>query len=192
MRRTSTATHSAERVASRSTTRVLASVSETAALDSSSLRSSCLTMFSCLTICLCFVNSATPKRAPRVSNPQPTSTIKPDDARRDFKFGTMMHQLAARKQRPAARACRATGRHTVETSAPVVRTNAPWRASVLVLFVILVRLLLAYARRLPYKPAPLVRLAEELQSGERLHGVAFEPEHFGHGLKRLAFGVGHD
>jgi len=166
----------------------LASVSATDALDSSSRRSSCRTMFSCRIICLCFVNSVTPKRAPRVSNLQPTRAMEPDDAR-GFKFGPMMHQLAARKQRPAARACHAAGRHTIKTEMGVTsleRTRRTLertrrsskrkrRASVLVLFVILVRLLLAYPGRLPDKPAPLVRLAEELQSGERLHGVAFEP-----------------
>src|SRR2546423_1182292 len=111
----------------------------------------------------------------------------------------MMHQLAARKQRPAARACHAAGRHIIKTELGVTSlertrrsSERTRRASVLVLFVILVRLLLAYARRLPDKPAPLVRLAEELQSGERLNGVALKPEHLRDGLKRFAFGVGHD
>src|ERR687890_145038 len=61
------------------------------------------------------------------------------------------------------------------SSANVVR---PPPRSVFVLFV-LVRLPFEDGGVLPDQPAPLVRLAEQVERGERLHGVALKPQDLG-------------
>src|SRR5919205_1083554 len=66
------------------------------------------------------------------------------------------------------------------------------RLLVLVLAVVLVGLALLDARGLPDEAAPLVGLAEQLERGERLDGVALKAQDFRDRLQRSPLGVGHD
>src|ERR1051326_2575274 len=106
----------------------------------------------------------------------------------------MMHQLAPRKQRPAAPTVRRLGVRRLlgvpQRRGPMLPVVGAVRL-VDVVLVILVRLLLAYPGGFPDESAPLVVLAEELERGERLDGVALQPDDLGDGFERLAFGGGH-
>src|SRR5215207_5183564 len=143
MTRTSTATHSTEREAIRSTTRVRSLVSASAS-DASSY-----SVNSGRTIVFCFAKAFRPPPAPGSGTSTPVNS-------RD---APMMHQTGAGKQRPAARPTRAR---------PGVQTppGAEVLASVLVLAVVLVGLALFDTRGLPDEAAPLVGLAEQLERGE--------------------------